>query len=174
MAYCLFLCLLRWSTWATMLTNKRLHLGFFLRKLFRMTAQINQWLGSMLREQKQKWSIWVFTFGWVVRILLAVVALFTITFDLVTSSEGDSRGTLLSFAGSANVKKCFCCWTSYFQRIDLAQIILENRSRKMESGSEVYTVVSNQQGEECEKRVYCVMYIRHTWLRNHLADFRKC
>ena len=33
--------------------------------------------------------------------LLAVVALFTSTFDLVTSSEGVSRGALLSFAGKA-------------------------------------------------------------------------
>ena len=51
---------------------------------------------------------------------------------------------------------------------------LENISRRVEVGSEVHTVVFNQQGEEYKQFVYCVMYIRHTRLRKYLADVRKC
>ena len=51
---------------------------------------------------------------------------------------------------------------------------LENRSRRIEVVSKVHTIVSNQHREECEKCVYCIMYIRHTRLRNVLTDVRKC
>ena len=51
---------------------------------------------------------------------------------------------------------------------------LENRSRRTEVSSEVFTVVPNQQGKECKKRVYCMMYIWHTSLRKYLDDVRKC
>ena len=53
-------------------------------------------------------------------------------------------------------------------------IYLENRSRWMNFSSVLHNVVSDKQMENCKKLMYCVMYIRHTWLRKILTDVREC